>query len=106
MLTLDEMADQLGVSAGTVKTWHHAGLVSGQCYNDKGQALYHPPGPNPPAPHHPGSPTGDLHKHQTPANRPEEVQCETKRFARGLRGGIFTAWIPASARTASNDALN
>jgi predicted site-specific integrase-resolvase len=28
MLTLDEMADQLGVSAGTVKTWHHAGLVS------------------------------------------------------------------------------
>jgi hypothetical protein len=23
-----------------------------------------------------------------------------------LRGGIFTAWIPASARTASNDALN
>ena len=52
MLTLGEIAAQLGVSAGTVKTWRHAGLVSGQCYNDKGQALYHPPGPNPPAPHH------------------------------------------------------
>ena len=52
MLTLDEMASQLGVSTGTVKAWRHAGLVSGKCYNDKGQALYHPPGPNPPAPHH------------------------------------------------------
>jgi hypothetical protein len=52
MLTLDEMAGQLGVSTSTVKAWRHAGLVSGQCYNDKGQALYHPPGPNPPAPHH------------------------------------------------------
>lgn len=52
MLTLDEMAGRLGVSAGTVKAWRQAGLVSGQCYNDKGQALYHPPGPNPPAPHH------------------------------------------------------
>jgi hypothetical protein len=87
MLTLDEMAGQLGVSAGTVKAWRHAGLVSGQCYNDKGQALYHPPGPNPPAPHHPGSPTGDLHKRQTPANRPEEVQCETKGFIRGALKG-------------------
>jgi hypothetical protein len=37
------------VSAGTFKAWRHAGLVSGKCYNDKGQALYHPPGPNPPA---------------------------------------------------------
>jgi DNA invertase Pin-like site-specific DNA recombinase len=48
LLTLHEMADQLGVSTGTVKTWRHAGIVSGECYNDKGQMLYHPPGPNPP----------------------------------------------------------
>jgi hypothetical protein len=27
-------------------------------------------------------------------------------FARGLRGGIFTAWIPVLARTASNDVVN
>ena len=46
---------------------------------------------------YPDSPTGDLHKHQTPANRPEEVQCETKGFARGLRGGIFTASMPMPA---------
>jgi hypothetical protein len=29
-----------------------------------------------------------------------------KAFARGLRGGIFTASMPAAARTASNDAVS
>jgi len=51
LLTLHETAAALGVSAGTVKIWYHAGIVSGQRYNDKGEVLYHPPGPNPPAPH-------------------------------------------------------
>jgi hypothetical protein len=55
MLTLEEIAGQLSVSTSTVKAWRHAGLVSGQCYNDKGEMLYHPPGPNPPAPN-PGCP--------------------------------------------------
>jgi hypothetical protein len=52
LLTLPEMATALGVSTGTVKTWRDAGLVSGHRYNDKGQMLYQPPGPNPPTPHH------------------------------------------------------
>ncbi|HEY2262569.1 MAG TPA: recombinase family protein [Streptosporangiaceae bacterium] len=51
LIPLDQMAGQLGVSAGTVKIWHHAGIVSGQRYNDKGQVLYDLPGPNPPARH-------------------------------------------------------
>ncbi len=51
MLTLTEMATTLGVSTGTVKAWHDAGLVNGHRYNDHGQMLYHPPGPNPPARH-------------------------------------------------------
>jgi DNA invertase Pin-like site-specific DNA recombinase len=51
LIPLTQMAGQLGVSTGTVKIWYHAGIVSGQRYNDKGQVLYHPPGPNPPAPH-------------------------------------------------------
>jgi DNA invertase Pin-like site-specific DNA recombinase len=51
LIPLDQMAAQLGVSTGTVKIWHHAGIVSGQRYNDKGEVLYDPPGPNPPAPH-------------------------------------------------------
>jgi DNA invertase Pin-like site-specific DNA recombinase len=52
LLTLTEMAAALGVAKITVKAWHHAGLVSGQRYNDKGEMLYDPPGPNPPAPHY------------------------------------------------------
>jgi hypothetical protein len=49
MLTLTELASQLGVSTGTIKTWYHAGLITGHPYNDKGQCLYPPPGKNPPA---------------------------------------------------------
>jgi DNA invertase Pin-like site-specific DNA recombinase len=52
LLTLAEMAAALGVSTGTVKAWRHAGLVHGQRYNDHGQMLYQPPGPNPPTRHH------------------------------------------------------
>ena len=49
LLTLAETADRLGVSTKTVKIWHHAGLITGHPYNDKGQCLYPPPGENPPA---------------------------------------------------------
>jgi hypothetical protein len=49
MLTLTQMAGRLGVPAKTVKIWYHAGLITGHPYNDNGQCLYPPPGPNPPA---------------------------------------------------------
>jgi DNA invertase Pin-like site-specific DNA recombinase len=51
LIPLDEMAGLLAVSTSTVKIWYHAGIVSGQRYNDKGEVLYDPPGPNPPALH-------------------------------------------------------
>jgi DNA invertase Pin-like site-specific DNA recombinase len=51
LLTLHETADRLGVSTSTIKQWRNAGLVTGLCYNDKGEMLYHPPGPNPPTKH-------------------------------------------------------
>jgi DNA invertase Pin-like site-specific DNA recombinase len=51
LIPLSQMAAILGVSTSTVKIWHHAGIVSGQRYNDKGEVLYHPPGPNPPTLH-------------------------------------------------------
>jgi len=50
LIPLDQMAALLGVSTATVKDWYHAGIVTGQRYNDKGQVLYHPPDPaNPPS---------------------------------------------------------
>jgi DNA-binding transcriptional regulator YiaG len=49
LLTLPETAALLGVSTGTVKAWHHAGLITGHPFNDKGQCLYPPPGNHPPA---------------------------------------------------------
>jgi DNA invertase Pin-like site-specific DNA recombinase len=51
LIPLSQMARLLGVPTCTVKIWYHAGIVSGQRYNDKGEVLYHPPGPNPPTRH-------------------------------------------------------
>jgi len=52
MLTITEMAGNLGVCTTTVKAWCRAGIVTGDRYNDKGEHLYHPPDPiNPPAKH-------------------------------------------------------
>ncbi len=49
LIPLSETAALLGVSTATVKAWYHAGIVSGQRYNDKGEVLYDPPDPgNPP----------------------------------------------------------
>src|SRR5271169_1538697 len=49
LIPLSQMATLLGASTATVKDWYHAGIVSGQRYNDKGEVLYHPPDPgNPP----------------------------------------------------------
>ena len=48
LLTRDEIADRLKVSADTVKMWARHGLLT--CYpcNDKHERLYEPPGPNAP----------------------------------------------------------
>ncbi|MGH3194278.1 MAG: zinc ribbon domain-containing protein, partial [Streptosporangiaceae bacterium] len=62
LIPLSQMARRLGVSTATVKDWYHAGIVSGQRYNDKGEVLYHPPGPHPPARHQ-----GRRHHTQRPA---------------------------------------
>jgi DNA invertase Pin-like site-specific DNA recombinase len=48
LLTLIEIANHLGVTTNTIKIWRNAGLLTSQRYNDHGETLYHPPGPNPP----------------------------------------------------------
>jgi hypothetical protein len=126
LIPLAQMAQLLGVSTSTVKTWHHAGLITGHPYNDKGQCLYPPPGPNPPARHKdansandapptpktPREPTGNVRPHryrlrqddsqQNTPHQPQEVQYATRGFMRGVRTLHSTVRIPASARTASN----
>jgi hypothetical protein len=48
LLTRDEMADRLPVSADTVKIWGRHGLLPRHRCNDKDECLYEPPGPNAP----------------------------------------------------------
>jgi DNA invertase Pin-like site-specific DNA recombinase len=48
LLTLDEIAAQLGVYTGTTKAWQHAGLLQSEKANDKNERLYHPPTPGDP----------------------------------------------------------
>jgi len=48
MLSADEMAALLGIATGTVKHWHHAGLIRGYAYDDKSSCLYESPGPDGP----------------------------------------------------------
>lgn len=51
LLTLGEIAEQLGVQPCTIKNWQHAGLLRSVAYNDKGQRLFDPPGPDAPIKH-------------------------------------------------------
>jgi DNA invertase Pin-like site-specific DNA recombinase len=50
LLTFAEYADAIGVSENTVKIWRRTGLIEGIAYNDKNCYLFHPPGPDHPAP--------------------------------------------------------
>ncbi len=42
MLTLAELAEQLSVTSGTIKTWRNHGMLRVHVYNSKGECLYEP----------------------------------------------------------------
>jgi len=48
MLTLNEIARQLGVHHSTIKAWHRAGLLTAHQANDKNTPLFDPPDPTDP----------------------------------------------------------
>jgi DNA invertase Pin-like site-specific DNA recombinase len=48
LLTLGEIADQLGVHTTTIKAWHRAGLLTSEKANEKNERLYQPPTPGGP----------------------------------------------------------
>jgi hypothetical protein len=46
MVSQREITRLLDVTPQTVKTWRDAGVLTGRLANDKGEYLYHPPGPD------------------------------------------------------------
>ena len=73
LIPLGEMAALLGVSTATVKDWYHAGIVSGQRYNDKAEVLYDPPDPgNPPDRPKTGRPPRNARPAPAPAPAPAQ----------------------------------
>jgi DNA invertase Pin-like site-specific DNA recombinase len=48
LLTIEEMAEILGVTTGTVTVWRRQGILKGHVYNDKQQCLFEAPGPDRP----------------------------------------------------------
>jgi DNA invertase Pin-like site-specific DNA recombinase len=47
-LTQEEMAQRLGITPDTVRTWARHGLLHAHAYTDRGQCLYELPGEHPP----------------------------------------------------------
>jgi hypothetical protein len=77
LLTLEEMAQTLGISMSQVKVWHHHGLVRGHPYNDKNECLYEHPGDDPPRKAQGVKLSRRCPLEQVTTDRPQEVQCET-----------------------------
>jgi len=76
MLTLEEMAERLGISSRHVKLWRAAGLLRAHLCNDKNEYLYEDPGPNPPR-NARGVRLSKRRPHvENVSYRPMEVQCE------------------------------
>jgi DNA invertase Pin-like site-specific DNA recombinase len=73
MLTLQEMAQRLQVSPGTVKKWRRYGLLQAHLYNKKNEWLYEPPSENAPR----KAQGVKLTRRKLDADRAKEVQCET-----------------------------
>lgn len=76
MLTVEEMAQVLGIHPQRVKIWNRHGLIRGYAYNGKNDCLYEHPGENPPR-----KAQGVKFSKRLPANLAvtqcaKEVQCE------------------------------
>jgi len=76
MLTLPEIADQLGVATETVKKWTRHGLLRAHATNDKNERLYEPPGDPPPSKKQGSSLSNRRRAREIAPNPTNEVQCE------------------------------
>jgi DNA invertase Pin-like site-specific DNA recombinase len=76
LLTLEEVADLLGVATHTVKSWRNHGLLRAHTYNDKKECLYEHPGDDPPVKTQ-GRKLSERRRFlNVVPNRTKEVQCE------------------------------
>lgn len=76
MLTLEEMADLLGVATSTVKIWRNHGVLRAHAYNNKNEYLYEHPGDDPPVKMQGQKLSKRRRFLNVEPNRTEEVQCE------------------------------
>ena len=76
LLTVQEMADLLGVTVQTANIWRRHGLLRGHAYNDKNEFLYEHPGDCPPV-KIPGRQLSRRRRFpEVASNGRQEVQCE------------------------------
>ena len=75
LLTVQEMADLLGVTVQTANIWRRHGLLRGHAYNDKNEFLYEHPGDYPPV-KIPGRQLSRRRRFpEVASNARQEVQC-------------------------------
>jgi len=81
MLTLDEIAQQLGVSAQTVKIWQRRGQITGRRIDGRRAHLYHPGQTRPPDRRRrskpPTSNPAAITRHHRPGTGPEGITTTT-----------------------------
>lgn len=76
MLTLEEIADQLGVATSTVKKWRDHGMLRAHACNDKTECLYEHPGDDPPVKKQGSKLSRRRRFPEVMSIRAKEVQCE------------------------------
>lgn len=77
LLTLEEMAQVLGICPTRVKIWHRHGLVRAQAYSGKNECLYEHPGDKLPRKAQGVKLSRRAPSAQVVSDRTKEVQCET-----------------------------
>ena len=76
LLTVQEIADLLGVTVQTANTWRRHGLLRGHAYNDKNEFLYEHPGDHPPVKTQGRKLSKRRRFPEVASNVRQEVQCE------------------------------
>ena len=76
LLTVKEMAVELGITPQWVRIWNRHGLLRGHAYNDKNECLFERTGNNPPRKAQGVKLSKRQQVDEVIAQGPQEVQCE------------------------------